>query len=220
MCDYVMRPARRQRTDGGGGCGGGNMEIPNDLLICEVLTRLPVKSLLRFRSVCRSWRDAVADPAFVRRHLELSRAATPPSTTVLAVHTRMDHDPDDRAAPEDVVSFHRVRPGQSPAAAAAAIVELMHEEAMECAGIHLFASHCDGLVAVAATRGEDLRVQPRHQGVLPPAAGRPQRPEQGDGGSRLRPLHRQVRRRQMLLPARRILPRRGHRRAAVSGVRH
>lgn len=170
MCDYVMRPARRQRTDGGGGCGGGNMEIPNDLLICEVLTRLPVKSLLRFRSVCRSWRDAVADPAFVRRHLELSRAATPPSTTVLAVHTRMDHDPDDRAAPEDVVSFHRVRPGQSPAAAAAAIVELMHEEAMECAGIHLFASHCDGLVAVAATAGKIFVCNPATKEffLLPP----------------------------------------------------
>uniref|UniRef100_A0A0E0KPR4 F-box domain-containing protein n=1 Tax=Oryza punctata TaxID=4537 RepID=A0A0E0KPR4_ORYPU len=175
MCDYVMRPANRQRADGGGG-GDGNMDIPNDLVICEVLTRLPVKSLLRFRSVCRSWRNAVADPAFVRRHLELSRAATPPS--VLAVHTRTDTDPDERAAPEDVVSFHRVRQGQSPAAtgdaAAAAIVELMHEEALECADADLLTSHCDGLVAVAATAGKIFVCNPATNEffLLPPGSRR------------------------------------------------
>lgn len=35
----------------------------------EILARLPVKSLLRFRSVCKAWRAIVDDPTFIRAHL-------------------------------------------------------------------------------------------------------------------------------------------------------
>ena len=48
--------------------------IPDDLLVSEVLIRLPAKSVARCRCVCRSWRAGIAGAAFVRRHLELSRA--------------------------------------------------------------------------------------------------------------------------------------------------
>uniref|UniRef100_J3LMP0 F-box domain-containing protein n=1 Tax=Oryza brachyantha TaxID=4533 RepID=J3LMP0_ORYBR len=72
-----------------------------DLLISEVLSRLPVKSIMRFRSVCC-------------RHLELSHASpaamTPP---VLVVHTRQEVDPDGCATTEDMIGFHRVRPEQA-----------------------------------------------------------------------------------------------------------
>jgi hypothetical protein len=54
--------------------------IPEDLLASEVFSRLPVEDLLRIKSVCLSWHAAVADPAFVRCHLALSRSRSPPLT--------------------------------------------------------------------------------------------------------------------------------------------
>ncbi|KAL6988941.1 hypothetical protein U1Q18_014691 [Sarracenia purpurea var. burkii] len=44
------------------------MDLPKDLLV-EILSRLPVKPLTRFRSVCKSWRALVDDPAFISNHL-------------------------------------------------------------------------------------------------------------------------------------------------------
>ncbi|KAK4283593.1 hypothetical protein QN277_000528 [Acacia crassicarpa] len=43
-----------------------------DELIEEILSRLPVKSLLRFRCVCKRWNSLISDPYFVRKHLRLS----------------------------------------------------------------------------------------------------------------------------------------------------
>ncbi|KAM1236246.1 hypothetical protein ACFX2I_037279 [Malus domestica] len=40
--------------------------VPLDDMIVEIVLRLPVKALLRFRSVSKSWRD------FVRKHLCLA----------------------------------------------------------------------------------------------------------------------------------------------------
>ncbi|XP_022722824.1 F-box/kelch-repeat protein At3g23880 isoform X2 [Durio zibethinus] len=39
-------------------------------LIVEILSNLPVKSLLRFRCVCRSWNSLITDPFFVKKHLQ------------------------------------------------------------------------------------------------------------------------------------------------------
>uniref|UniRef100_A0A0E0P883 F-box domain-containing protein n=1 Tax=Oryza rufipogon TaxID=4529 RepID=A0A0E0P883_ORYRU len=171
---------------GGNVCGttaaaAAAMAITNDLLVSEVLSRLPVKSILRFSSVCRSWRTAVADRAFARRHLTLSRRAagtTPPS--VLAVVTRIDADPDNAAPPEDLISFHRICPGRQPSSAAAAAdvvvdVEQMQELALECSNPLLRSSHCDGLVAVAADVGRIFVCNPatREFVVLPPGSPGP-----------------------------------------------
>ncbi|XP_048128050.1 F-box/kelch-repeat protein At3g06240-like [Rhodamnia argentea] len=45
--------------------------IPQDVVV-EILKRLPVESLLRFRCVSRSWRSAIDDPRFVALHLNHS----------------------------------------------------------------------------------------------------------------------------------------------------
>ncbi|KAI8558426.1 hypothetical protein RHMOL_Rhmol04G0092300 [Rhododendron molle] len=42
--------------------------IPDELLI-EILARLPVASLLRFQSVCKSWYSLITNPGFVTKHL-------------------------------------------------------------------------------------------------------------------------------------------------------
>ncbi|KAL5175193.1 F-box/kelch-repeat protein [Glycine soja] len=49
------------------------MVLPQDL-ITEILLRLPVKSLVRFKSVCKSWLFLISDPRFAKSHFELAAA--------------------------------------------------------------------------------------------------------------------------------------------------
>lgn len=44
----------------------------SDEIVVEILVRLPVKSLLRCRAVCKAWRAIVNDPLFVSAHLRWS----------------------------------------------------------------------------------------------------------------------------------------------------
>ncbi|XP_058182198.1 F-box/kelch-repeat protein At3g23880-like [Rhododendron vialii] len=42
--------------------------IPREIIF-DILSRLPVKSLLRFRSVCKPWLSVISNPQFVKTHL-------------------------------------------------------------------------------------------------------------------------------------------------------
>lgn len=45
-----------------------NPTFSHDLIV-EILLRLPIKSLLRFKCVCKSWLSFISDPHFVKSHL-------------------------------------------------------------------------------------------------------------------------------------------------------
>lgn len=66
--DGGARELKRALTDhNGGGVLKGALTDYDDI-ICEILARLPVKSLMRFRCVCKSWRALIAGSYFVKKH--------------------------------------------------------------------------------------------------------------------------------------------------------
>ncbi|KAF0931926.1 hypothetical protein E2562_007113 [Oryza meyeriana var. granulata] len=150
--------------------------IPDDVFFSHILVNLPVKSLVRFKAVCRSWHAAIDDPALVRRHLELSRERQHLSS-LLAI-----------ASAEDIwenvwndvlsenISFHRVRRLALGARAAQPEVEidLMLEKFSPGHIAHrILPTHCDGLVAFATSAGPVSICNPATQEfvVLPPGSG-------------------------------------------------
>ncbi|GLT97895.1 hypothetical protein SLE2022_154370 [Rubroshorea leprosula] len=48
--------------------------VPEEIIFESILTRLPVKSLFRFRCVCKSWCSSISDPRFVQNHLTLVKS--------------------------------------------------------------------------------------------------------------------------------------------------
>lgn len=52
-----------------------NYEVIDDIVV-EILSRLPVKSLKRFRCVCKSWCDLISDSFFVMKHANYATKAT------------------------------------------------------------------------------------------------------------------------------------------------
>lgn len=47
-----------------------NCWVPEDIIRCKILPRLPVKSLITFRCVCKSWNNFLTqDPEFVKAHI-------------------------------------------------------------------------------------------------------------------------------------------------------
>ncbi|KAM7495146.1 hypothetical protein LguiB_029755 [Lonicera macranthoides] len=58
--------------------------IPHELLI-EILTRLPVKPLLRFTSVCKSWYSLITNPSFITSHLNQTIASNKVNTQTLII---------------------------------------------------------------------------------------------------------------------------------------
>ncbi|PVH35112.1 hypothetical protein PAHAL_7G107100 [Panicum hallii] len=141
--------------------------IPEDILVSEVLARLPVRSLLRFRSVCRSWRAAIdGDPRLVRHHLELSRGQAPPSVLDVPCEPRLEDHWGEARSKE--MEFRRIRHG------AAVDAELMLAAASPANRFTAVIDpvHCDGMVLVPTASGELFVCNPatRELVALPPGS--------------------------------------------------
>lgn len=63
-------------------------------IVVDVLSRLPVKSLLRFKSVSKEWQSIITDPKFVSLHLNRSTQRPGAITAFLT--------------PDDTPSFHSI----------------------------------------------------------------------------------------------------------------
>ncbi|KAH7542969.1 hypothetical protein FEM48_Zijuj02G0132000 [Ziziphus jujuba var. spinosa] len=53
--------------------------ILSEELEIEILARLPVISLLRFKCVCKSWRSLISSPFFIEKHLQVCNSINNPN---------------------------------------------------------------------------------------------------------------------------------------------
>jgi len=73
--------------------------LPSELII-QILLRLSVKSLLRFKCVCKSWFSLISDPHFANSHADvsaarivlISRTPTPVGIRSIDFETSINHD--------------------------------------------------------------------------------------------------------------------------------
>ncbi|VFQ65500.1 unnamed protein product [Cuscuta campestris] len=67
----------------------GFFQFPDDTIL-EILKRVPAKSLMRFKSACRGWRDAIADPFFVESQRSHARSR-PGGTHLVFLNPQLFH---------------------------------------------------------------------------------------------------------------------------------
>src|SRR4051812_32733503 len=68
--------------------------LPEDLVV-EILLRLPVRSLLQFKCICKFWKTLISDPKFAKRHLQISTASL--------IHQRLFFS--QLSEPQEIVSY-------------------------------------------------------------------------------------------------------------------
>ncbi|KAL7219148.1 hypothetical protein ACSBR2_012260 [Camellia fascicularis] len=86
--------------------------IPNELLI-EIPARLPVDSLLRFTSVCKSWYSLITSPSFITKHINQTITDRKRNSDKLILRLYTDNDkkehyllcPDDENFPDDYLEL-------------------------------------------------------------------------------------------------------------------
>lgn len=66
--------------------------IPEDIVVYEILSRLPTKSLVRFRSVCKLWNSVIThDTDFKSRHVEAEAVVGFPLNHLFLVHIQVEY---------------------------------------------------------------------------------------------------------------------------------
>ncbi|XP_074288285.1 putative F-box protein At1g33530 [Silene latifolia] len=68
--------------------------IPQDLLYNEILSRLPVKYLLKFKSVSKQWKEVISSPDFIKLHLQRQQTCSSPKVLIQTVSKRSIHEED------------------------------------------------------------------------------------------------------------------------------
>ncbi|KAL6613727.1 hypothetical protein ACP70R_035997 [Stipagrostis hirtigluma subsp. patula] len=130
--------------------------LPHEI-VTDILTRLPVKSLLRFRCVCKAWRRTISDdPAFVRAHLHHQ-----PSTLLVLpllgeddeeymyMSYRRRRPPSQRyASNKKKIAFYRWAPSSDTDATLVHAADMLTEH--NDVPHHDALPQCDGLVLVPA----------------------------------------------------------------------
>ncbi|KAM0845146.1 hypothetical protein ACQ4PT_056559 [Festuca glaucescens] len=151
--------------------------LPDDLLFMEVLVRLPVKCLLRFKCVCRSWCIRMHDAGFVHLQRDFSRAS-PPSMLVIARKNAYEDEEDEELSEPEDIAFYRLRPGQKPGDFETKAAELLLDKAAcppEVVGVTdvILATNCDGLVALTTTMNQVFVCNPATKELVALPLGSP-----------------------------------------------
>uniref|UniRef100_A0A0E0IWQ0 F-box domain-containing protein n=1 Tax=Oryza nivara TaxID=4536 RepID=A0A0E0IWQ0_ORYNI len=133
------RSKKRKRTVGPAAAAATFPELPEEIVM-EILARLPVKSLLRFKSVCRGWRAIISEPSFIRTQLQCSASRRQQEPSIL-ISPHFRHDRPTKFSTH--ISFYQWEQGAS------SLARIM--DAKDFPVGHKFRlishyTHCDGLV--------------------------------------------------------------------------
>ncbi|PIA63638.1 hypothetical protein AQUCO_00201170v1 [Aquilegia coerulea] len=68
---WSVKPLKHKFAQEGENTSGEEtrVSLPHEIIVVEILSRLPAKSLLRFKCVCKAWRSLVSDSKFIQMHL-------------------------------------------------------------------------------------------------------------------------------------------------------
>ncbi|XP_044458876.1 F-box/kelch-repeat protein At2g43270-like [Triticum aestivum] len=115
-----------------------------DELVSEILPRLPVESLLRFRSVCKAWRCIIDEDSFLRDHLRLQ-------TTSLLVAPWIGENDDDGplASSTGEVTAAGLYQCDGKQQGVATLLHAVSDYRSKKKALHGMA-HCDGLMLLPA----------------------------------------------------------------------
>ncbi|KAL3628736.1 hypothetical protein CASFOL_027782 [Castilleja foliolosa] len=64
---FTMMSEAGQKSENSYNSSMANCVLPEDVMLC-IFTRLPVKTILQFKSVCKPWRDLFSTPEFRKLH--------------------------------------------------------------------------------------------------------------------------------------------------------
>ncbi|CAL4920390.1 unnamed protein product [Urochloa decumbens] len=141
--------------------------LPQEM-VAEILGRLPVKPVLRFRSVCKAWRSTIDDPSFACAHLQHQ------PSSLLIFPCSEDDDYSSRSKRSNSISLYRWAQGM-PAASLVQAADMPPEHYWN--PDHHVLAHCDGLVLVhTGAKVHLLNPAARQAATLPwsPGSERPQ----------------------------------------------
>ncbi|CAL5024149.1 unnamed protein product [Urochloa decumbens] len=132
--------------------GKRKKRLPPDLMeevVVDILLRLPVKDLVRFKCVSKAWRAIISDPIFIRAQLRYSATKWERDPCFIISPQTLDFvDPEDEEQGRwptafcNHIRFYQWRQGNKAAT-------FVHAKHYGCLfnELHFFA-HCDGLVLV------------------------------------------------------------------------
>ncbi|WVZ79002.1 hypothetical protein U9M48_026633 [Paspalum notatum var. saurae] len=125
-------------------------KLPDEILVQEILVRLPVKCLVRCRSVCKAWRSMVLDPLFVCAHLghSASKWEQDPSLIINPItYGRLLRGPGNTVTPDDFSNHIRFYQWQQNAFSNGRAARFLHSKDFGSEFKYLcYFAHCDGLV--------------------------------------------------------------------------
>lgn len=138
-----------------------NPVLPHELIL-EILSHLPVKPLLRFKCVCKSWNSLISDPQFAKLHLHRSSAKTADFTRLRFMFSTIILDSGRRYASSFSVSSLIQNPSPNLAAPQNSLYELKNGVSV---ADRVFGS-CNGLISILSLNEGEFSVR-----VWNPATG-------------------------------------------------
>ncbi|KAK9911260.1 hypothetical protein M0R45_035181 [Rubus argutus] len=60
-----------------------HLVLPSEIILFQILPRLPAKSLMRLKCVCKSWSSHIREPFFVRAHRNIHHSQNNHTTHLL-----------------------------------------------------------------------------------------------------------------------------------------